>query len=218
MRRGKYEKITVPTFNIAICLALVLFVLVALSTYMTQNLFARYVTSAMGSDSARVIKFGQLTVTEANLDENNYRNFVFTPGVDLKKEITVSFGGSEASTIVFIALDTPGWTLSNTHSFALTENPNLMTWSVNSAWTCLESEDDPHVYYVVLDPNESINGYHVITGDTISVSPATQADYDALYTADPDIRINVTAYAVQANGFETVQAAWESLQSKEAAP
>ena len=42
----------------------VLFCLVLITTAMMGGLFARYITSATGSDSARVVVFGNLTLTE----------------------------------------------------------------------------------------------------------------------------------------------------------
>ena len=45
-------------------LAGVLFCLVLITTSMMGGLFARYITSATGSDSARVASFGDLTLTE----------------------------------------------------------------------------------------------------------------------------------------------------------
>lgn len=219
MRRGKYEKITVPAFNIMFFLALVLFVLVALSTYMTQNLFARYVVRDSGGDSARVVKFAQLTVSEEGLDENNRREFIFAPGAHLTKEIKVSFGGSEAGTYVFLLLDTPGWTTADYRSFVLTEIPAVMNWSVAAGWKHLETADGRHVYYLSLEPNQILVDHPVIADKTIYVSPEVpRTDYEALYDMDLDIRIDAAAYAVQANGFGSAQEAWEALRDKEVQP
>ena len=45
-------------------LAGILFCLILITTAMLGGLFARYTTSGSGSDSARVAKFGTLTLTE----------------------------------------------------------------------------------------------------------------------------------------------------------
>jgi hypothetical protein len=75
-----------------VCLCLVL-----ISSHLTSGLYARYTTSASGSDSARVIQFNQLTVTEnGSFTESGSgeNTFVFAPGVPIEKDIKISFGGS----------------------------------------------------------------------------------------------------------------------------
>lgn len=48
---------TAPKTNIAFSLAMIALVLVMATSYMTSGLYARYVSSASGSDSARVARF-----------------------------------------------------------------------------------------------------------------------------------------------------------------
>lgn len=215
MRNGKYQKKREPIVNVAMTAALVMFWLVIITTYLSAGLFAKYSTKDDGGDKARVIKFGQVTVTEEKLDENNSREFIFTPGVPIEKIVTVSFDGSEADTYVFIKLDTPGWTRSETHDFALTQGTApIMSWSVDENW--LAVPDTENVYYAFLDSNTPMNVKPVIKDNKITVSKSTRSAYAAL--AGVTLNINVTAYVVQAHGFETVQAAWASLQAKEVQP
>jgi len=51
------KKRNAPKVNIFFSIAMVLLVLVMASSYMTTGLYARYVSSASGSDSARVARF-----------------------------------------------------------------------------------------------------------------------------------------------------------------
>ena len=108
MRRGKYEKVRTPVVSIAMYMAVVLFWLIAISVYISSGLFAKYSTTASGGDSARVIKFGDLIVTENNVAGSEGGNFYFAPGVDIQKKVTVAFEGSEAATYVFVRVETPG--------------------------------------------------------------------------------------------------------------
>ena len=228
MRRGKYENVRTPVVSVAIYLAVVLFWLVAITIYLSTGLFAKYSTTAIGSDSARVIKFGDLIVTENGVANSQGKQFVFQPGADLEKKVTVEFEGSEAATFVIVSVETPGWTKIADRDFVLNQGETqIMSWSVDEKWTYLtsENEGDLHVYYVALDPNEAMqivdaqgvtSGWDFVKDGKITVSAdATRADYKNL--AGAEIAINLKAYAVQANGFYTegesnpALAAWNSI-------
>ena len=236
MANGKHLKKRKIVVNAAFRAALVLFWLVIISTYLSSGLFAKYSTGDNGSDQARTIKFDELTVTETleGKDAPNGGTVVFTPGVNLKKDISVSFGGSEADTFVFIAVDVRGWNCSNNYDFSLS---GIMSWSVVSPdWKFLSSEaihfdaaeDESadgtrYVYYIQLEPNESLSQEVIKDGEIIVYAPdQTQKAYDALTGVGIDL--NVTAYAVQANGFYDAEhttevaaaaSAWSSLRAKE---
>lgn len=237
MANGKHLKKRKIVVNAAFRAALVLFWLVIISTYLSTGLFAKYSTGDNGSDQARTIKFDELTVTETleGKDAPIGGAVVFTPGVNLKKDISVSFGGSEADSFVFIAVDVRGWNCSNSNNYDFSLS-GIMSWSVVSDWNFLSSEaihfdaaeDEPagmrYVYYIPLEPNASLVGKKVIrNGEIIVDAPdQTQKAYDALTGVGIDL--NVTAYAVQANGFydaehttevAAAESAWSSLRAKE---
>jgi hypothetical protein len=179
------------------------------SSHMTGGLYARYTSSASGSDSARVIRFNQLTVTEqgsftsAGSGENI---FVFAPGAPLEKDIKITFGGSEASTIIFVAINAPEWELTDEINF--TDSKGHLSWSVDSGWTFLKrDQDDTYVYYKELAPNKTLDGVGFIKDDAIQVSPEGTL---AIYSGYPIAQFTVKGYAVQSNGFESVEAAWNS--------
>ena len=190
-------------------MAIVLFWLVAVTTHVSVDLFARYTTQDTGNDGARILAFGQLEINEEsdgilNTTENAYE-FIFTPGVNLKKDITVSFGGSEADTFLFVVLDTPGWQRVDDDADRGFKRENLLSWSVADGWTYLQSDGNQHVYYMLLDANTILEGQQVIAplnsenSEHIQVNTATRNDYKALQGVP--ININATAYVVQANGF-----------------
>ena len=238
MRKGKYEQHREPVVNVAMCLAIVLFWLVIITTYMSSGLFAKYSTMGKGGDSARVIQFGKLTVTET-LDTGvtaTGGNLIFVPGTTMKKDITVAFEGSEADTIVFVALEAKGWIFTAPNatdpaSFALKQGENtLMSWKVENGWNYLASDGVRHVFYIFLDSNtplgtivdgQLVGKDFIAKNGEITVNVATYDAYDAL--AGADLNLDVTGYAVQANGFyapdrdtaeEVATAAWNSVKSK----
>lgn len=215
------------TGNIVMWLAGALFCLVVLTTYLSAGLFARYVTRDDGGDDARVITFGKLEVAENDVVGATGQEYIFIPGVNLTKKVTVSFGGSEADTFVFISLEAKGWERDG-GKFVLkdTEGNELLSWSVVDNWTPLMQEEireggkvtgTRYVYYVLLDSNKTLKDQQVIKDDTITVAVSSIPVYEALQGTT--LHLNVTATAVQANGFYTAEndtelkaatAAWNS--------
>jgi hypothetical protein len=224
MSKGKYLKKHEPVVNVAITMALVLFWLVIISTYLTAGLFAKYSTKDEGNDEARVIQFKNLTVLENGVADSAGSEFIFIPGVSLEKDITVKFDGSEAATYVFVTLDAIGWDAdANARNFVMNYNSKeIMSWSVDSAWKYLTTEaltpsGHRHVYYMEVDPNAAI-AQKVIKDSQIAVSDqGYRVDYAAMTDAKVKLELNATAYVVQANGFEDAEAAWASLSTKEVA-
>lgn len=216
--------------NIPMCVACVLFCLTLFSFYFTGGLFARYVTNNEGVDSARVIKFGDITITETGdfVTADGKNNFMIIPGVNLKKDIELDFDGSEAATYVFVEITTE-FVTSDGYNFTYGNNGSggsLLNWSVVNktetnpeGWTYLTGADGKYVYYRALAPNTSISNADIITGGDISVPFTTKTQMASLNAdiatlADKCLSINVRGLAVQANGFENVTKAWESVKNK----
>ena len=186
--------------------------LVLLSSHITSGPYAKYSSQSTGSDGARVIKFGDLTVTETGDFTSvgaNENQFIFVPGVDLEKNVLVTFAGSEASTIVFITVETPGWTLTNKKNFA--DSQGQLTWSVADGWTHLETDGSTHVFYYALEPNAPMNNTPFIKDGKIQVNTNGTVD---MYYDYPETSFTIQGYVVQANKFATAAEAWASLSSK----
>ena len=216
------------TGNIVMWLAGALFCLVVLTTYLSAGLFARYVTRGDGGDSARVITFGKLEVAENDVVGATGQEYIYIPGVNLTKRVTVSFGGSEADTFVFITLEAKGWERDGDGNFVLKDGEGkvLLSWSVAEGWKILTQEEiregdkvtgTRYVYYMPLDSNKPLAEKQVIKDDTITVAVSSIPVYEALQGTT--LHLNVTATVVQANGFYTAEnntegkaaaAAWES--------
>ena len=186
--------------------------LVLLSSHITSGPYAKYSSQSTGSDGARVIKFGDLTVTETGDFTSvgaNENKFVFVPGVSIDKNVLVTFEGSEASTIVFITVETPGWTLTDKKNF--TDSKGQLTWSVDDGWTYLRTDGSKHVFYYSLDPNEKMTNTPFIKDGVIQVSENGTV---AMYNNYPETSFTIQGYVVQANKFATAAEAWASLSSK----
>lgn len=187
-------------------LAGILFCLVLITTALLGGLFARYTTRASGSDSARVAKFGNLTLTETGdfVMVDGRRTGIIIPGVDLNKKVTLSFDASEVATIVFVEVAAPGWDTQDTQTF--TKDTHL-SWHMADGWTYLPGTQ--YVYYKVLNPNTPLTDVDIIQDGVIHVSKdITESILKKLDTMNLSFR----AAVIQNDGSLTPATAWDRLK------
>ena len=186
-RLAKPNKRRLPLRAWLLYLAVVTFALTGVT-------FSRYVASAHSQDEARVITFGDLTVTDSG-------SVQVQPGVAAQKDLTVRFEGSEAAVYVFAEVQ-DGWTRGADGIYH--DAAGLMTWRVADGWTHLQD----NVYYRELAPNTALDA-GLIDGGTVDVSEnMTRTELEELSKA---LSIRVRAAAVQREGGDTAQIAWERL-------
>lgn len=214
--KGKHfaKHIKTAKVNIPMYIAALLFCLTLISIHLTSGLYAKYTGSASGNDSARVITFGDLTLTETgNFYEGN--KLMIIPGVDLTKKAVVSFTGSEAATYVFVEVEPSAiWQTTDNRTFSIKLNSKTaMQWSVATDWNLLLSQDGTYVYYRALAPNTVLNNADIIAENgKITVSnQITKSEIKGM----TNISIKLRATVVQSGGFENPTAAWNSIAAKE---
>lgn len=187
-------------------LAGVLFCLVLITTSMMGGLFARYITSATGSDSARVATFGDLTLTETGdfVESDGTKTAKIIPGVDLSKKVTLSFEASEVDTIVFVEVSAPGWDTPDNQNF--TKDTHL-NWSMADGWNYLPGTQ--YVYYRVLDTNTALTDVDIIRDGVIHVSKdIKESNIQSL----DKLNISFQASVIQNDGSLTPETAWDKLK------
>jgi len=208
--------------NIPMCLAGVLLCLTLFSIHLSSGVVARYSTNTDGSDSARVISFKALTVENVALADD-----IVIPGVNLSWAPTVSFGGSESATYVFleVSLTNGGdnWTVSadgkiysalyhDSDNNGSADAPGL-TWNLAAGWTHVDGTANPYVYYRALSPNDPLDEVGIVQDGTITVAPTLLADDLAkIQDAGDSLGMTLAASVVQSNGFASVDEAWKSLE------
>lgn len=197
--------------NIPICIACVLFCLTMISIHLVSGLYAKYTTSSGGSDYARVIRFGNLTITESG-DFCTDGKLMIIPGVDLKKKALANFDGSESATYVFVeVMLSDHWSTTDNRTFSILSGTNvLMQWTVADDWTYLTKGTGTYIYYKELAPNTSLST-GIIKGEKVTVSENITKDK---ITGMTGIYIKFRADVVQSGGFENAAAAWASVSSK----
>ena len=199
--------------NIPMCLAAILLCLTLISIHLTSGLYAKYISSASGNDSARVIKFGELTLTEEG-DFYEGNKLMIIPGVALTKKATVSFSGSESATYVFVEITPSKWSTTDNKTFSVMSNgKTAMQWNVAEGWLFLKSDNGTYIYYRELTPNTELIATDIIAENgKIAVSNQITKSEIQVMTG---ISIKLRATVVQSGGFENPEAAWNSVAAKE---
>lgn len=184
-RLAKPNKRRLPLRAWLLYLAVVTFALTGVT-------FSRYVASAHSQDEARVITFGDLTVTDSG-------SVQVQPGVAAKKDLTVHFDGSEAAVYVFAEVQ-GGWTR-GADNRTYTYGGGSLSWRVADGWTHLQD----NVYYRELAPNTALDA-GLIDGGAVNVSEnMTRTELEKL---SKGLSIHVQAAAVQREGGDTAETAW----------
>ena len=222
MQKGRRQKRQLHNRpNIALRLAAVLLVMVCISTWMMDGLFAKYRTSSSGQDSARVIGFGNLTLTEEGDFGTAGGQAFLIPGVDLKKDAVVEFTGSESATYVFVEAEvSEHWTVIDNKTFFV--GTDLLKWAVADGWLFLVQNGNTYVYYRELAPNVKLEADFIAENGKITVSKnIKRADMANIrkykvgnVEYEKDIKINLRASVVQSNGFSGPKQAWDSISGK----
>lgn len=205
--------------NIPMCIAAVMLCLTMISVHLTCGLYAKYTTSGESSDGARVIRFGELKITEDAdfYGDNSKRELIITPGVNLKKDVKVSFTGSEASTYVFIEIIlSNGWNY-NSGTFSLNSGTkSFVSWKIADGWTYHkhDNEKNSYVFYRELAPNKTLD-VPVIAGKDTTYGVLTVDERitksDLSQDLFKNLHIDFKASVVQSNGFDSVADAWSDL-------
>lgn len=171
----------------------------AVATFaLTGVTFSRYVASAHSQDEARVAAFGGLTVTDSG-------SVQVQPGVAAKKNLTVRFEGSEAAVYVFAEVQ-GDWTR-GADNRTYTYGAGSLSWRVADGWTHLRD----NVYYRELAPNTALDDGLIDDGAVNVSENMTRTELEKLSKA---LSIRVQAAAVQREGGDTAQIAWERLSGR----
>ena len=189
---------------------------------LTGVTYSKYVTGTTTGDAARVAYMKDISIEETgNFTEQN--KWIILPGVDMEKNATVRFEGSEMACYVFCEVKTEGWTrsdaTSDNHSYSYSDGTlSGLDWKVDNSWTYLDGTKDSTknkddvVYWKLVEANTPLNDVILADDGKISVSEnLTRSQLDTM-TKNLSIEFNVTA--VQYGGFADEKAAWAAVKGK----
>lgn len=209
-KKSQKKKIRLP-------FSAVLMYLLLIAILLSGVTFSRYVKGTTVADSARVAYMKDISISETgNFTEPN--KWTVLPGVDMKKNASVHFEGSEMACYIFLEIKTDGWTRTGEHSYACpTDGAKALSWSVDTAWKFLSGDKGGAVYYRIVSANTEFDSEVLGNGGTITVSrELTRTQLEKL-TEDltTELSIDIGATAVQYHGVSD-DAAYTELQRAEA--
>ena len=128
--------------------------------------------------------------------------FKIVPGVDIAKDPVATVKANSENCYLFVELTEENWP-------AFTEADNTtrkVKYEIADGWTKLKDG----VYYREVTKKDTDQPFDVLKGNKVTVSNTlTKENADAI-TGDP--KLTVAVYAVQKEGIDTVEAAWEKVK------
>lgn len=162
--------------------------------------FSKYIATSTGNDGSRIVKFGDITLTETG-DFDSFGKMIITPGVNLNKKADVSFENSETASYIFLKVETgSSWIKDSTDSYTFNALNKNINWAVdNTNWTFLKDETVASIYYMTVPANTQVDNKNILKGNLVNVSSSIKnSDLKALVPDNMDIKF--TAYAMQYDG------------------
>lgn len=137
-----------------------------------------------------------ITLTETKPAD---RHAKIIPGVDIEKDPKVTVKANSEDCWLFVKVQEAG-----------TFVEGKVTYSIADGWTALDGQTG--VYYREVDATTADTDFAVLRDNKVTVSAElTKAEVNAI-TAENQPKLTFTAYAVQKDGIDTVEAAWEKVK------
>lgn len=167
---------------------------------------SKYTTSSYGSDSARVVSMGNVTIIGDSGLGGSVLPLQLAPGVDLQENLEVAYDPGEVSCYVFFTIDNL-----NCHGSTYYYGENIgnawFQFNVPHSWDSF-SRGSETVWYVLVEPGEVFHG-NIINGGLISVSDEfTRSELEAV----GDLGISISASALQYNGTDSPEVAYDRIK------
>ena len=154
---------------------------------------------------------------ESRLNENGYvvnarSDLKIIPGVDLPKDPTVTVKAGSEACWLFVKVEEENWP-----TFKETDGTTKkVSYAIATGWIALPGQ--PGVYYRNVSAATEDTSFYILAGDetysngVVKVSEnLTKTEVNSI-TAGTQPKLTFTAYAVQKDGIDTVEAAWEKVK------
>ena len=141
--------------------------------------------------------YGDISI---ELKESTGSDYKIIPGVDIGKDPKVTVKAGSEACWLFVKVEEEG-----------TFVANKVTYSIADGWTKGDGTKIPaNVYYRAVDAVKNDTDFAVLKDNKIYVSEELSKSDIQSITAQP--KLTFTAYAVQKDGIDTVEAAWEKVK------
>lgn len=134
-----------------------------------------------------------------SLDESTGDCYRLVPGIRLAKDPTVTVKADSESCWLFFRMEKVG------------DPDTYLTYAVAEGWTALPGVDE--VYYRQVAAAEADIAFPLLQNDAVTVKETVTEEMLDSLSATP--KMTFYAYAIQAQGLESVELAWQNLQAAE---
>lgn len=164
---------------------------------------------AITLDEAKVTADGAVVPDAARVTENEYK---LMPGHSYIKDPTVHVDATSEDAWLFVKVE---------NGIAAIEDSSntIAAQMADNGWTAVSGAGNVYAYESIVHAGEDyeVFGTFVVSGDVEGQEPDDPAE-GVLYLSDyANAEINVTAYAIQADGFSSANAAWTAFAEQELA-
>ena len=133
--------------------------------------------------------------------------FKIVPGVDIAKDPVATVKANSEDCYLFVQLTEKNWP-----AFTETDKTRKVKYEIEDGWTKLEDG----VYYREVTKQDTDQPFDVLKGNKVTVSSTLTKeeanDMDLAIKKNGDPKLTVAVYAVQKEGIDTVEAAWEKVK------
>lgn len=142
-------------------------------------------------DEAQVNEYGEATVPAARVDKNQYK---LIPGHTYTKDPTITVAADSEDCYLFVKV------VNGLDGLEAEGNTTIAAQMATNGWTPVDGETDVYMKADTYSANAE-----AVVFESFKIASSLEAE--TLAKAKP---VAVTAYAVQADGFDTAQAAWDA--------
>lgn len=150
--------------------------------------------------------YGDINIT---LDETTGSSYKIIPGVDITKDPKVTVKANSETCWLFVKVEEENWP-----EFKETDGTTKkVSYAIATGWTALTGQAG--VYYRNVSAVTEDTSFYILAGDSNGVVKVsenlTKTEVNSI-TAGTQPKLTFTAYAVQKDGIDTVEAAWEKVK------
>lgn len=155
-----------------------------------------------------VFTVGNINATLTEAAKTEKKEFKIVPGVDIDKDPVATVKANSEDCYLFMQPTEENWPKFKTTEAGSTTRK--VEYEIADGW--IELTPLHGVYYREVTKNDKDQVFHVLKNDKVTVSNTlTKEEADAIQKADAP-KLTVAVYAVQKEGIDTVEAAWEKVK------
>lgn len=153
--------------------------------------------------------YGDINITLSETTGNDYK---IIPGVNITKDPKVTVKANSEDCWLFVKVEEANWPT----FMEANGTTKKVSYAIATGWTALPGQNG--VYYREVNAPTADTSIYILAGDAtysqgvVKVSEnLTKTEVNSI-TAGTQPRLTFTAYAVQKDGIDTVEAAWEKVK------